>query len=696
MKEGNSGLTTTNRIKNKLSVFKENNMSMFIFFVVIVVNLIAVCIATSVLIVLPENRGRGFLEMMKFAFTLMVNPSGKFPYGEQPISIVISSFVVLLGMISLTGGTVGYITSIMMNVLERSTESTGKLKLKNHIVILNWNHKVASLVCDYAFDSVKDTYIVILTEKDRKEVKAAISQALSELKESQKINFKHIIVKSGSPMSKSVLDSISLQDAKTVMIMAPEIEGEYTKNEMDQIENFGVSKLFMFVTAYFKKESDIRKQKGLAPVNLIAEIPNQNLEKMIMSYGTNQDEQVVTAINYNEILGKIFAISALMPALNSAMLHMFSFAGVELYIAPHPGYSIEEDLKLQETALPLYDLDNKHRIYLAEDEEAINNRRAHYYEMKKPLITEVISPQTLTDKKEILIIGCNDKLPYILESMLCFKKEYPSCELHVILMDVPENKALIETYYTGGKYDVILKGAAHGYNEPMIVEDIFEPEASIPEALREIVSGVLFLSDENSDVKRRDEKPLLLWGNLRRTRDLTNEQQIKNYIIELLDPQNETIIEKVYKDKVIISDHFLSCIYAQLGKDPTRLDIIKDFITFEDDNASKNHALEKQNDCNLLCMSVARFFSDHEMVLAFENKRELILWFYEVTNKVYMPLGFVRDGVDYLFPRHEANGDGLDSAVLYDKTGREKITTDKIVLQPDDELILLKFTESEK
>lgn len=696
LREGNQQLTKTNRLGNRLSVFRENNVSMFIFFVVIIVNIIAVCIATSVLIVLPENRGRGFLEMMKFAFTLMVNPSGKFPYGEQPISIVISSFVVLLGMISLTGGTVGYITSIMMNVLERSTQSVGKLKLKNHIVILNWNHKVASLVCDYAFDSVKDTYIVVLTEKDKKEVKAAIAQSLTQLQETQKIKFNHIIVRTGNPMSKAVLDSLSLYAAKTVMIMAPEIEGDYSKCESDQIENFGVSKLFMFISAYFKQETALRKRYELPPINMIAEIPNQNLERMIMTYETQEEKKVVTAVNYNEVLGKIFAMSTLMPALNGAMLHMFSFAGVELYIAPHNGLSIREDLMMQESALPLYDLDENYRIYLAEDEEAILSGEARHYELKKQLPEKLILPQALADKKEILIIGCNDKLPYILESMVCFKKEYPNSYVHVVLMDIPDNKELLNSYYEVGKYDEILKGAAHGYNAPVVVEDIFAPEESIDKKLKEEIDVVLFLSDENSDRKRIDEKPLMLWGNLRRTRKLADKDQMKHYIIELLDPQNETIIEKEQKDKVIISDHFLSCIYAQLGKDPSRLDIIKDFITFEDDSASTNHQLEKQNDCNLLCMKVEKFFEDQKMSLEFESKRELILWIYEATRENYMPLGFVRDGVDYLFPRYEAAGDGLEGSVLLDKTGQVKLKESKLCLLPEDELILLKFTKDEK
>ena len=69
---------------------------------------------------LPENKERGFAEMIRFAFTLMVNPSGRYQYSDYPISLIITTIVVLLGMISLTGGTVGFVTSIITSVLEKS------------------------------------------------------------------------------------------------------------------------------------------------------------------------------------------------------------------------------------------------------------------------------------------------------------------------------------------------------------------------------------------------------------------------------------------------------------------------------------------------------------------------------------------------------------------------------------------------
>ena len=166
-------------LKNKLSVLKENNPSALIFMIIIFINIISIIFSSIILRFLPENEGRTIPQMLRAAFTLMVNPSGRYVYSDAPISLVITTFVVLFGMVSLTGGTVGYITSMISGVIEKSACSKNKLKLKNHIVILNYNHKVSSLICDYCFDDTKNTYIVILSEREKDEIQKQIDDAFA-------------------------------------------------------------------------------------------------------------------------------------------------------------------------------------------------------------------------------------------------------------------------------------------------------------------------------------------------------------------------------------------------------------------------------------------------------------------------------------------------------------------------------------
>ena len=242
MNNDNSEMGLKSRLRNKLSVFRENNPGAFVFLMIILANLAAVVASSLLLLFLPENRDRNFFEMMRFAFTLMVNPSGRYQYSDYPISLIITTVVVLIGMISLTGGTVGFITSLIMDVFRRSAKSNHKLNLKNHIVILNYNHKVPSLLYDYIFDDMGSTYIVILAEKDKEEIEQSINNLYSS--SGIKRKFKNLIIRTGSPMSGFDLDNVSLSKAKTVLLMTPE------EDITESADSFAVSKLFMFVKWY--------------------------------------------------------------------------------------------------------------------------------------------------------------------------------------------------------------------------------------------------------------------------------------------------------------------------------------------------------------------------------------------------------------------------------------------------------------
>ncbi|MDE6729551.1 MAG: hypothetical protein K2J71_02085, partial [Oscillospiraceae bacterium] len=368
-------LSFREKLRNKISVFKENHPSAFVFLMIILVNILSIIISSLLLLFLPENKDRNFLEMMRFAFTLMINPSGRYQYSDYPISLIITTIVVLLGMISLTGGTVGYITNVINQILEKSASHKNRLRISNHIVILNYNHKVPSLIYDYCFDDVENTYIVILSEKPKEEIETQIANVFSS--HHKKNQFRNLIIRRGNPMSKLDLDHISLQTAKTVLLMTPDCD-----NLIDQ--DFSVSKLFMFVTWYFSADQNPCR------TNIVVETANTNVETMVREYHLEQTNQISVPVNYNEILGKIMAVTAIMPSLNDVLLHMISFEGVEIYLKNISGsnsenLSVADEIRMQKTAVPLFDLTDR-RVYIAENENEIDRLTSQKTEkIRKPL-----------------------------------------------------------------------------------------------------------------------------------------------------------------------------------------------------------------------------------------------------------------------------------------------------------------------
>ena len=132
-------------------------------------------------------------------------------------------------------------------------------------------------------------------------------------------------------------------------------------------------------------------------------------------------------------------------------------------------------------------------------------------------------------------------------------------------------------------------------------------------------------------------------------------------------------------------------VYAQLGKNPMRIDVIKDMITSDGDSSSINANQEAQNDVDLVSIAVSDFFKNADVDLSFRSKRELMLWVYEATDHRALPIGVVKDSVEYIFARTDGKDDDLDSTVLLGAdegqvySGKSK----KIVLEEKDELIVL-------
>ena len=664
--------------KNKWSIFKENNPTSHICFLIIVVNLVFIAVSALLISILPENEGHSLGELIRLAFTLMVNPSGKYIYSETPISLIITTIVVLLGMISLTGGTVGFITSIINGFLEKTAQNQRHLDLEDHIVILNYNNKVPSIILDYGFDDVKNTYIVILARENKQHIQDEIDSLYD--REGSRKRFKNIIVRDGNPMSKLDLDKINLSKARTVLLMTPGFENDrvMTRDAAGDEMNFEVSKLFMFIVWYF---SALDTESG---TNIVVETSSKNMEKMISDYHKESANQMSVSVNFNEITGKMIAVTSIMPSVNPVMKQLFSFKGVEVYIEDIPeGKSIDDELLENRSVIPMCDMGDK-RVYIAENEEQLGRRKGRF-KLEKKLPDGTIVPRINFEKSSIIIVGISRKLPYILESLVCFKREYENDQLVVLLAGTRDEEESLKEFYSNPVYESILLPDKYNY---VIVNDIYNPMEELGSLTSNKADSIIFLSNDMVSEVHIDEKPLMYWSNLKKS---IRQNENVDVIVEILDSQNQSIIERKNKDQIIVSDEFLGHVYAQLGKNPKRIDVIKDMITSDGDSSSLNVDMEEQNDSDLVCVAVRDFFGGKEYDLSFKSKRELIIWIYEATGHRALPIGLVRDSVEYIFSRTDSSNDDLDSCVLLGVEEGQVYpgNSDKLVLEDDDELVVL-------
>ena len=665
---GSLAMENRNRLTNRWSVFKENHPTAHICVMIIAVNIIFILASALIIMGLPENQGQSLGQIIRLAFTLMVNPSGKYTYSDTAISRIITTIVVLLGMISLTGGTVGFITSLINGVLEKTAHSKRTLRLNDHIVILNYNQRVPAILLDYCFDDVNDTYIVILTEEDKETVEKRIAEVHEQYGGNRR--FRHVIVRSGSPQSAMDLDRIGLSRARTVLLMTP---------DSADADGLAVSKQFLFISEYLSE-----KCSGHA-ADLVVETSGEGMDSMIRRRLRKADQRVTT-VPHEQLIGKLLGITAMMPSISGVLRQLFSFEGIEVYTRPIPGDSIVNELKRNRSALPLFDMDG-YRVYVSENESEFSRVRDADYRLEKPLPSKPLSASPCFSKNEIVIVGINRKLPYILESLSCFKRQYHIDELRVILAGTAEQYPAISTLYADSTWHDILEPDSH---KPILIHDMYRPMDDLSSVVEKTADTLLFLSDDDAGSTHMDEKPLLYWADIQ-GRMNGDRQDRMDVVMEIHDPANQSIIHGRNRSQILISDDFLGRFYAQLGKNPMRKGIIMDMITSEGDTASVGEGDELNNSGDLMCLRVSDFLSEKDRT--FRSKRELILWIYEATNRAVLPIGISRGGEAYLFSRTDSDEDSLDSCIL--EGIREGQILDNgandICLRGDDEIVAFLF-----
>jgi hypothetical protein len=79
---------------------------------------------------------------------------------------ILSMVVVLTAMVSLNGGIIAFFSALLMDFLDTIRSGTGKLRVSNHILILNWSSEVGEILVSYYHDT-EPTTAVILSDKPR-------------------------------------------------------------------------------------------------------------------------------------------------------------------------------------------------------------------------------------------------------------------------------------------------------------------------------------------------------------------------------------------------------------------------------------------------------------------------------------------------------------------------------------------------
>ena len=566
---------------NNLNHLRHKHPRLFFLLILITFNLLLMIVATLIVYFGIGGYATIWDAFSELAITWFLDPGFYTNEGSNAVKIL-SMIVVLTAMISVNGGIIAFFSALLMDFLDTIRSGTGKLRVNNHILILNWSSEVGEILVSYYYDT-EPTTVVILSDKPRAEAEKAIKESFFNngiRNPGRKLRY---FVLQGDPLSGADLDWADVSKADSIIILNANRYESSSDNDID------VLKILMLL-------------KPTKDQTVVVEVSNADTDALIKSgfTGNNSHETgKIVFINQTAIMGFIIAQTMVFPYLSDIYGELLGFSGADFYTEKGKG-TIQEYLKEHSHALPVFQKKiggEDYLLVMADNKKDVAKKRDSDIELPALVKLKFEERQTPLTHRDVLIIGDNAKSYFIVDSL----KKYA--------LD------------SGNKIHV-------------------EQQADISEAIINDIRGgryskvILLASSDNNLCGDPDSKAIT---NLLKI-SLVAKESATSLIIELVNPRNAQITTRYGIKYSILTNRYISRIISQTSKNPIFYPFIEDLFTYDEESSS-----EESYEMYIHEASELIAFEDRQQYV-FETPSHLVRSFYEQNPEdPYIVIGIVNE-----------------------------------------------------
>ncbi|MCL1802968.1 MAG: hypothetical protein FWG30_04915 [Eubacteriaceae bacterium] len=521
--------------------------------------------------------------------------------------------IVVLGMIVFTGAVVGYMTDFISSFIEDADSSSKKLHISNHTVILNWNTRAAEIVNELLYKDTKEK-VVILVEYDREGVLSDIDERLSDTIETEnelvmaasehlgaikrwiyrkKNSFKSnlaVIVREGDTWSLKQLSNISIESAKSVIILSN--ANTYHERESDP-EHMEKGDAVMIKTLL--QVIQITQEEGLEQSQqVVVEVEDDwtlELIETIISHKELDGKLKVIPVAIDYILGQIFSQISIMPELNNVYSALFSNRAASFHSEASAAGEITEEEFVESflgshlKAIPLAVSRDRggavNCFCMSNSEQSI--KKAESVTWNQDIEVEINEGYKICGK-HVLILGHNSKNKAIMEGFDSFNNEWKDNGADILEIVAVDSEEYLQSQDYYSNYPCVKKAVA---------ADVFD-KAIICSEINDFVQAnnesrcILILSDDTEDDDEIDADVLTY---LILVQDIINKYKKSNpekdhsainLVVEILNPKNYDIVSNFSANTIVLSNRYLSKIIEQIGEKEALFDFYYDILTYDE------------------------------------------------------------------------------------------------------------------
>lgn len=574
---------TWRKMRSGFSVKVNKRPGIFIIFMMVAINLVILVIA-SFLALWIDPSFTSFLDaFINGSVKWMLTPNALLLI-ENTKTLILASVVFIIGLVLFSGIIIALITNSVKDYFAKKNAFVGKMHLENHVVVLNWNEKVPEIVADMLYIDEEDPLVVILADVEKtyveKHVKNAVLRHAKSGVKMQKIN---VIVKQVDPMLKSELEDISIEHAKSILIMSPPHSKEKQINYMNQ-SDLDVTKQLLV----------LREHPLKSGCSIIVEVKTMETKKILedMSHIVDQlkDKRIIP-ICFDRRLGQILAQTTITPMLEQVYFELFSFEGSEVYALMDS--SVDEVITNHSHVVPVAHI-APYTYVLAEKDSDKWIKRQSIKSMRPKYPKKQINERIVMD---VVILGNNNKRPFVLETFKDYETLYQS-DFHVSMLENDHLKEGIKSFYD-----------------------------------KDRDQKILILSDEGVKMHQYDANVILALLDIRQS--LATETL--HVVAEVLDPKNDNIVKSFNIKNTIISNKTISLLITKLALFPETGPFYDALLTVDPNHTGVNQ-------CATLLLKASDVF-DHKGPYTFESVTELLHTIYYGSNKIYTIIGYIDQNV---------------------------------------------------
>ena len=495
------------RIKSSYTIGVHKHPLLFTIAGVLFINIIVLLISAFIADAIDDSFNGVVDAFARGSIKWLITPNSVLNV-DNPKTMFLASVVVVLSMVLFSGVVIAMTTNALKGYFEKKSNAEGNLFLQDHIIIFNWNSKVPQIVEDLVYADENST-VLIYSSKDKEYIQSQITNVMRKCK-SQNLAKVNVIIKNGNPILKGGLLDISIENAKSIIIMSRD---DIQDDADDEISNTDLFTLKTLISV-----GGMKIATNCAIIVEVSEVETVDILKDMSKTVSSLKDNHIIPIAFNRRLGLFISQFILNPGLEKVFNELLSFEGAEVY--PISKMPIDTALGKLDKAIPI--MLGEDALYVLAENYSSAVSIGSFDCPKKNIILKKVD--NLKDF-DVILIGDNSKKRYILKSLATYKDNlYPNINIY--------------------DYEVI--------NEEFL--------AFIGKTSKRCV--IMILSDESAGIQSYDSN---VYHAIIKLQKYLAAKPNLHVIVELLDPTNHNIIGDFNVENTIVSNKLIGLLIAQLA-----------------------------------------------------------------------------------------------------------------------------------